>query len=258
MNYKMIQVKQDQKGFAHVVLNRPEKKNSLNAAMIGEISHALNEARENDAIRGIVLTGEGDCFSAGGDLDWMKGMIDATYQENLEDAKALADMLYNLYSFPKPSIAKVQGSAYGGGVGLISCCDIAYAVSKAKFKFSEVRLGLIPATIAPYIVKCIGERNTRELFITARTINAVRAKDMSLITDYVDEKELNKTVTSCIDKITSGGKHAILESKALISLIASSKLDRKLVDDTSKMIASIRIGDEAQGRLKTFFEATVA
>ena len=186
-----IITKIDSRGVAKVTLNNPSKHNAFDDYMITQLSNAFTAIAENSDVRLMILASKGQSFSAGADLDWMKRMAAYSYEENLEDAKALAGMLKMLNDMPQPTIARVQGAAFGGALGLISCCDIAVAATTASFALSEVKIGLVPATISPYVIAAIGERYAKRYFITAERFDANTALQMSLVHETVEEQLLD-------------------------------------------------------------------
>lgn len=250
----------DEKGIARLILNRPEKHNAFNAEIIKELTDNLIELKGKPEVRVLVLQAEGKNFSAGGDLNWMKSMRTASEQENVVDAQKLAALLFELNNFPRPTIARVQGAAFGGAVGLISCCDMAVASERSKLCLSEVKLGLSPATIGPYVVAAMGAQQARRYMLTAEIFIASKAQELGLIHEIVtDEEGLDRQVNAWINAILGNGPQALDATKQLIATIDNSALTSELVSEdlrqyTSEVIAKLRVSDEGQEGLSAFFE----
>ena len=242
----------DSRGVATVTLDRAEKHNAFDDALIAALADAFRRLGADSGVRAMVLAARGKSFSAGADIDWMKRMSGATEAENIRDARALADMLRLLNDMPKPTLALVQGAALGGGVGLVACCDIALAADQAKFALSEVRLGLIPATIGPYVVAAIGERAARRYFLTAERFGADAALALGLVHAVVPASELAAAGEHTLVDLLVGGPKAQAEAKALVRAVAGRPIDDELIDDTARRIARIRAGDEAREGLDAF------
>jgi len=202
----------------------------------------------------MVLQARGKSFSAGADLNWMKKMAGYAYDENKHDAEQLANMLYALYTLNKPTIARVHGAAFGGAVGLVACCDIAVGSKLSKFCLSEVKLGLVPATISPYVISAVGLREAKRLFMTAEVISARRARRLGLLNETVSEEDLDSTIDSIISAILKNGPVAVSQAKALASAVAGKAIDSELIDFTSDTIAKIRVSKEGQEGLTVFLE----
>ena len=254
MAYSYITCNTDQRGITTVALNRPDKHNAFNEDFIAELSGILDDIRHDDQCRLMVLRSNGKNFSAGADLDWMKRMAGYTRAENVRDANALAELLYKLNFLPIPTIARVQGAAMGGGCGLVSCCDIALAADNAVFAFSEVKLGLIPATISPYVIRAIGEKQARRYFQTAERFDARKAMEIGLVSAVMVEAELDKAVENTIDTILVNSSEAVKAAKQLVFDIAGKPISRGLLQKTSKAIADIRASDEGKEGLTAFLE----
>ncbi len=244
----------DNRGVATLSLNRPEKHNCFDDALILEISAALRSLAANPNVRVLILAGEGKSFSAGGDLGWMQRMADYSYEDNLQDAGELAGMLKTLNAFPKPTIARVQGAAFGGAVGLISCCDIAVGSERASFSLSEVKIGLIPATISPYVMQAIGTRAARRYFLTGERFDAATALSLGLLSQVVNESELDATIDDLCEALLANSPAAINAAKALIQDYDNQPIDDVLTADSCKRIADIRVSDEGQEGLQAFLE----
>ncbi len=247
-----IVVTVDPRGVATVTLDRAEKHNAFDDALIVALADAFRRLGANDGVRAMILAANGKSFSAGADISWMKRMAGAAEAENIRDARALADMLRLLNDMPKPTLALVRGAALGGGVGLVACCDIALAADQASFALSEVRLGLIPATIGPYVVAAIGARAARRYFLTAERFGADRACALGLVHAVVPGAELAAAGEGILADLLAGGPKAQIEAKALIRAIAGRPIADDLVDDTARRIARVRAGAEAREGLDAF------
>jgi methylglutaconyl-CoA hydratase len=237
-----------------ISLSRPDIHNAFDDQLIVELTQTLETAGTDKSIRVVVLTGEGKSFSAGADLNWMRRMAAFTEEENYHDAMALGELMLTLNRLPKPTIARVNGAAYGGGVGLIACCDIAIAVDDAQFALTEVKLGLIPAVISPYVVAAIGEKNARRYFLTGERFSAADAVDIGLLNSCVPADELDRTVQKMIDLLLAAGPIAQAEAKDLIASVAHRPPTDSVVADTAERIAHIRISPEGQEGLSAFLE----
>ena len=239
---------------ATVTLNRPEVHNAFNEDVISRLIECFERVENDDNVRVMILQARGKSFSAGADLNWMKKMVSYTQEQNLADAQQLAFMLSKLYTLSKPTIAKVQGSAFGGAVGLIACCDIAIASRMSKFCLSEVKLGLIPATISPYVIQAVGPRIAKRLFMTAEVISARRARRIGLISETVSEDELDSEVSTITSGLLKNGPNAVSMAKALVEKVAFAPITDELMHYTSTQIAAARISNEGQEGLTAFLE----
>jgi methylglutaconyl-CoA hydratase len=238
---------------ARVWFNRPEVRNAFDGLMVTELRKTLFDFGTLDEVRVIVLGGRGPSFCAGGDLAWMKAAAHFTREENLREAQALADLFFTVYNSPKPVVARVHGAAFGGGAGLVAACDIPVAALGTRFAFSEVRLGIIPAVISPYVVAKIGESAARELFLTGERFEAVRACEIGLIRAAVPEDDLDATVNRRVDELLKSGPRAIAEAKALIREVAWRRVE-DVQRYTVERIADIRVTEEAQEGMRAFLE----
>lgn len=238
----------------HVVLNRPEKHNAFDDAMIGKLRESFDFLSGESSARVVILRGQGKSFSAGADLAWMQRMANYDLDANMQDAQALAGMLRALRQMPQPTIAQVQGSAFGGAVGLVSCCDIAIAASHCRFGLTEVRIGLIPATIAPHVVEAVGPRWARRLFQTGELIDAERAEAISLVHEICDAADLEERVVASRDQLLKNSPQAMRAAKLLVQDVAGQTLSDELLTDTSERIASIRVSTEGQEGLMAFLQ----
>lgn len=250
----MITTKIDTRGVATITLNRANKHNAFNSQMVNQLTSAFKQTAANPKNRVLVLTAEGKTFSAGADLQWMKHMGECSYEENLRDAEALAHMLKTLNEIPLPTIARIQGPAFGGALGLISCCDIAVAATHASFAFSEVKIGLIPSTISPYIVEAIGSRASRRYFITGEKFQAKQAVKLGVINETVEEAQLDNTIAKLITTMLKNSPVAMRASKQLIQDIKYQPINDVLIKETSERIARIRLSKEGQEGLSAFLE----
>lgn len=244
----------DVRGVATLTLDRPDVHNAFDDALIAALSGRLRELDADHAVRIVVLAGNGKSFSAGADLNWMKRMARYSEGENLRDAVALADLMHTLAAMAKPTIARVHGAAYGGGVGLVACCDIAIGTPAASFSLSEVRLGLIPAVISPYVIAAIGERQARRYFLTAERFDAAEALRIGLLHMVVADDELDATVQAMIDHLLKGGPKAQTAAKHLIASVTNRPIDRRLVEETAERIARIRVTGEGREGVAAFLE----
>jgi methylglutaconyl-CoA hydratase len=244
----------DAHGSARITLNRPEIHNAFDDQLIAELSAALAALARDDAVRVVVLTGSGRSFSAGADLNWMRRTSTYGEAENLADARALANLMATLNELPKPTLARVNGAALGGGTGLVACCDIVVASSQAMFGTTEVRLGLIPAVIGPYVVAAIGVRQARRLMLTGERIGAAEAARIGLVHEVVAPHELDAAIARLLDHLLKGGPHALAAAKRLVHDLAGRPIDAKIIDDTARRIAALRATAEAREGLTAFLD----
>ena len=242
-----------EEGVATVTLNRPKLHNAFDDAMIAALTAALRNLGDDASVRVVVLRGAGKSFCAGGDLGWMRRMAGYSHEENLADARALSELMHVLDTLPRPTIAMVHGAAYGGGVGLVACCDIAVATMGARFCLSEVKLGLIPAAISPYVVAAMGRRAARRYFLTAEVFDAAEAHRIGLIHAVAEEAEIEGRVAGLRESLSRGGPAAQAAAKALIAEVTHVPAE-KLRDETAKRIAEIRAGDEGREGVSAFLE----
>jgi methylglutaconyl-CoA hydratase len=238
---------------ARVFMNRPDVRNAFDGLMVTELRQVLFEVRTLDAVRVIVLGGRGPSFCAGADLAWMKAMAGFSREENLREAQALADLFFTVYESPKPIVARVHGAALGGGAGLVAACDIPVAALGTQFGFTEVRLGIIPAVISPYVIAKIGEAAARELFLTGERFEAVRAQEIGLVRAAVPEEDLDAVVDGRVQELLKAGPRAIAEAKALIREVAW-KRPEDVQRYTVERIADIRTSPEGQDGMRAFLE----
>jgi methylglutaconyl-CoA hydratase len=239
---------------ATVTLNRPDVRNAFNETAIAELALAFDELGRNDDVRAIVLAAIGPAFCAGGDLNWMKKMAGYTDAENLDDASKLADTLRTIYLCPKPVIARIQGDCYAGGMGLVAACDVAVAVEEANFCLSEVKLGLIPATISPYVIKAMGENAARRYFLTAERFSAAEAHRIGFVHELVAAEALDAAVAAIVKALVTNSPNAVREAKVLVRDIAGRPVDDALLADSARRIAAIRASNEGREGVASFLE----
>jgi methylglutaconyl-CoA hydratase len=237
---------------ALITLNRPDVHNAFDETLIAELTRALRAAEHDDSVRAVVLLGAGDSFCAGADLNWMRKMAGFSRAQNLADARALATMLSTLARLNKPTIARVHGAAFGGGVGLVACCDIAVAAHDATFAFSEARLGLIPATIGPYVVEAIGARAARRFFLTAERFTAAEAYRLGLVHELVPPEELDGRINEILGFLVTAGPRAQTEAKVLLRAVAHRPIGPAMIADTAQRIARLRASPEAKEGVAAF------
>lgn len=243
---------------ARVTLNRPDVRNAFNEQLIAELTGTFNALGARDDLRAIVLAAEGKAFCAGADLNWMQAMAAYSWDENHADASKLADMLWALYSCPVPVIARVQGDVYAGGVGLVACADIVVAVDTAGFCLSEAKLGLLPATIGPYVVKALGEQASRRYFVTAERFGAAEAHRLGLVHEVVASDALDARVDGIAAAIAANGPAAVRACKRLVKDVAGREITPALRDDTARRIADIRASAEGRAGVQSFLTKTPA
>jgi methylglutaconyl-CoA hydratase len=239
-------------GVSTVTLNRPEVRNAFNDEVIAEMTAVFKELGERPEVRCIVLAANGTAFCAGADLNWMKRMAGYSRDENLADAGALANMLRVLYRCPKPTIARVQGDVYAGGTGLVAACDIAVSVDGAQYCLSEVKLGLIPATISPYVIRAMGPRAAHRYFLTAERFSAAEALRIGFVHEVVKADALDAKVAEISRALVQAGPAAVKASKALVQDVAEKDITQLLVDRTVQGIADIRASDEGREGILSF------
>lgn len=246
----------DARGVATLTLNRPEKHNAFDAALIVELTATLLRLNTDDNVRVVVLTGAGKSFSAGADINWMRSMAGFDEAQNFEDSLQLAELMSVLNSLHKPTVARVNGAAIGGGTGLVACCDIAVASADAKFAFSEVRLGLVPAVISPYVIAAIGARQARRYFLTGERFDAVEAARIGLVHTSVPGTELDDAVNAIVNNLLAGCPKALAACKELIATVTHETHNARDVAQqmTARLIAQLRVSDEGQEGLGAFLE----
>ena len=244
----------DERGVATITLNRAVMHNAFDDLMIAELLQALEIVENDQRVRLLLLRANGKSFSAGADLNWMRRMADYDHQQNRDDAMQLARLMKNLNQLGKPVIAAVQGASFGGGVGLVACCDIAVGSSKALFCLSEVRLGLIPAVISPYVIAAIGERAARRYFLSAERFDAEQALSLGLLHEVVDPEALDYRVQKMVEELLLGGPRAQAEAKNLIHQVSNRLGDESVIEDTAERIARVRASSEGREGLNAFLQ----
>lgn len=237
---------------AHVTLNRPEVRNAFNDEVIAELTQAFVQLGRDPTVRAIVLAAEGPAFCAGADLNWMRRMADYTHAENLADAGQLAEMLRAIYTCPKPTMARIQGDVYAGGMGLVAACDIAVSVNTANYCLSEVKLGLYPATISPYVIQAMGTRAAHRYFLTAERFDAAEALRIGFVHAVLGADQLDAKVQEITQALVSASPHAVKECKTLLHEVAGKDIDAKLIAHTVVGIASIRASTEGKEGVQSF------
>ncbi|WP_404402483.1 enoyl-CoA hydratase/isomerase family protein [Idiomarina seosinensis] len=242
----------DARGVARLTLNRPDEHNAFDDIMITELLEALNKADNDDNVRVLVLQSQGKNFSAGADLNWMRSMADKDYQQNIDDAGQLSLLMQRLDQLSKPTIALVQGAAFGGAVGLAACADMVLAQPKSSFCLSEVKIGLIPAVISPYVVKAMGERQARRYLLTAERFFADEAQQLGLVHRIVDD--FDNALNEWLDALLNNSPQAVAACKQLIANVGSRPVDERVRQHTIEEIAKIRVSDEGQEGLSAFLE----
>jgi len=252
VNFERLEIQVDGP-VARVWLNRPDLRNAFDGLMVTELRRAVFDLHEVAAVRVIVLGGRGPSFCAGADLEWMKAMAAFTREENLREAQAMADLFYTVYECPKPIVARVHGAALGGGAGLVAAADIPIAALGTQFGFTEVRLGILPAVISPYVIRKIGESAARELLLTGERFEAVKAQEIGLVRAAVPAEDLDAAVEARVQELLQAGPRAIAQAKELIEEVSFRRVEdvqRYTVD----AIADVRVSDEGQEGLKAFLE----
>lgn len=253
MNYQTLDISIIDK-VATVTLNRPDVRNAFDELAIAELTLAFDELGRNDLVRVIVLAANGPAFCAGADLNWMKKMAAYSDSENHADAMRLADMLRTIYLCRKPTVAKVHGDCYAGGMGLLAACDVAVASEAASFCLSEVKLGLIPAAISPYVIKAMGENAAKRYFLTAERFDAREAHRIGFVHEVVQAQELDTKIAALVKVLLNNSPHAVGEAKKLVREITGQKVTPALLEDTAERIAAIRASSEGREGVAAFLE----
>jgi len=239
---------------AEVWLNRPEVRNAFNDSVIAELTLAFEQLGSDPDLRVVVLGGHGKAFCAGADLSWMRAMAGYSWDENQTDAARLAQMLWTIYRCPAPVVGRIHGDCYAGGVGLAAVCDVLVAAEGVNFCLSEARLGLLPATIAPYVIKALGEQASRRYFTTAERFDAARAKALGLVHEVVAAESLNTKVAEIVAALVANGPAAVRACKRLVQDVAGRPIDAALRDDTARRIADIRASAEGREGVQAFLD----
>lgn len=253
MKYTTLQLAAEN-GVGVIWMNRAEVRNAFNETMIAELTQAFQAADADESIRAVVLAGRGPAFCAGADLNWMKKMSGYGLKQNLADALELAAMLNTIYMMKKPTVARVHGPAFAGGMGLVAACDIAIAAQEAEFCLSEVKLGLTAATISPYVVAAIGERHARRYFLSAERFTAAEAFRIGLVHDLATTQELDASVNTLLAHLLAASPAAIAASKELIRAVARAPIDQKMMADTAARIAAARASADGKEGIRSFLE----
>ncbi|WP_095110002.1 gamma-carboxygeranoyl-CoA hydratase [Pseudomonas sp. Irchel 3E20] len=253
-SFNTLQLSRDPRGFATLWLNREQKKNAFNAEMIRELILALDQVQTDPSLRFLLLRGRGKHFSAGADLAWMQQSAELDYNTNLDDARELAELMYNLAKLKIPTLAVVQGAAFGGALGLISCCDMAIGADDAQFCLSEVRIGLAPAVISPFVVQAIGERAARRYALTAERFDGQRAREIGLLSDSYPATELEQRVEQWVANLLLNSPAAMRASKDLLREVGSGVSTPALRRYCENAIARIRVSPEGQEGLRAFLQ----
>ena len=253
-DFDTLELEFDPRGFATLWLNRPEKNNAFNAQMIRELIIALDRVQGDASVRFLVLRARGKHFSAGADLAWMQESANLDYNTNLGDARELGELMYNLAKLKLPSLAVVQGAAYGGALGLISCCDMAIGADDAQFCLSEVKIGLAPAVISPFVIQAIGERHARRYALTAERFNGLRAREIGLLAESYPASELEQQVQHWIDNLLLNSPQAMRVSKDLLREVGHGEITPALRRYCENAIARIRVSPEGQEGLRAFLQ----
>ena len=251
----VLQASLDERDVAQLVMDRPDRHNAFNAELIAALQTAFRAIADMPQVRAVVLTGAGKSFSAGADLRYMKAAGGWSFEENQADGQRLSDMLESIASCPAPVIAVAQGNVFGGGVGLVACADLAIAIRGATFRLSEVRLGLTPATISPYVIAALGARNARRLFVTAEPFNALQAREYGLVHEAAfDAKAADRQVAAWIDLILESAPGAVADAKRLVNDFADQEISDAIRSESARRIAERRASDEGREGLTAFLE----
>ena len=245
-----LNIETDSRGVCTITLNRADKHNAFNAEVIDQLTSALVNISKQHDVRVVVLTGDGPSFSSGADLEWMRDAVNYDQARNQKDAIQLAVLMETLSDLPIPTIARINGAAFGGGLGLIACCDIAICVDSALFSFSEVRLGLVPAIISPYILMAVGPRQAKKLFMTGERFDAARALELQLLHEVVAADGLDQAVEKTVAQLLKGGPQALAACKRLVPRLNNDQINMEL----AALIATLRAGPEGQEGLNAFLE----
>ena len=257
MHFKTIKLEHDPRGYATLWLDRVEKYNAFNAEMIEELLGALEHLHGQDQLRFLILRGKGRHFCAGADLQWMRQSAELDYTGNLRDAEAMAEVMYRLYQLPMPTLAVVQGSAFGGAIGLIACCDMAIGAEDTQLALSEVRIGLAPAVISPFVVKAIGERASRQYAISGERFSGSRAEALGLLMESCLPTQLEHRLESWITTLLKNSPQAMRASKALVHEATAHRLPPELRHYTQQSIVQVRASDEGREGIHAFLEKRV-
>jgi methylglutaconyl-CoA hydratase len=250
----LVQIDSTVDGVVFLTINRPEKKNAFDAATIAALYEAFETLQGADRVRVVFIRGAGGTFSAGADLNWMRDAADWSEADNRDDAMGLAKMLKALHDVPALTVALVEGAAMGGGAGIVAACDMAVAVEGTRFAFSEVKLGLIPATIAPYVIEAVGARRARQLFLTANIFDADYAAHAGLIDMVLPEGSVEEFISMLTDSLSANAPGAMGDAKRLVNDVAGEDIDNRLLEETAKRIARARVSAEGQEGVRAFLD----
>lgn len=253
-NDDLVQIDATADGVVFVTINRPQKKNAFDAATIAALYEAFETLQGADRVRVVFIRGAGGTFSAGADLNWMRDAADWSESDNRDDAMGLAKMLKALHDVPALTVALVEGAAMGGGAGIVAACDMAVAVEGTRFAFSEVKLGLIPATIAPYVIEAVGARRARQLFLTANIFDADYAAHAGLIDMVLPEGSVDEFISMLTDSLSANAPGAMGDAKRLVNDVAGKDIDNRLLEETAKRIARARVSAEGQEGVRAFLD----
>ncbi|MGN6064169.1 MULTISPECIES: enoyl-CoA hydratase-related protein [Brevundimonas] len=253
-NDDLVQIDATADGVVFVTINRPEKRNAFDAATIAALYEAFETLHGADKVRVVFIRGAGGTFSAGADLNWMRSAADWSESDNRDDAMGLAKMLKALHDVPALTVALVEGAAMGGGAGIVAACDMAVAVEGTRFAFSEVKLGLIPATIAPYVIEAVGARRARQLFLTANIFDADYAAHAGLIDMVLPEGSVDEFISMLTDSLSANAPGAMGDAKRLVNDVAGEEIDNRLLEETAKRIARARVSAEGQEGVRAFLD----
>ena len=256
-NDDLVQIDATADGVVFVTINRPEKKNAFDAATIAALYEAFETLHGADKVRVVFIRGAGGTFSAGADLNWMRSAADWSESDNRDDAMGLAKMLKALHDVPALTVALVEGAAMGGGAGIVAACDMAVAVEGTRFAFSEVKLGLIPATIAPYVIEAVGARRARQLFLTANIFDADYAAHAGLIDMVLPEGSVDEFISMLTDSLSANAPGAMGDAKRLVNDVAGEEIDNRLLEETAKRIARARVSAEGQEGVRAFLDLSL-
>ncbi|WP_019559825.1 enoyl-CoA hydratase/isomerase family protein [Caldimonas manganoxidans] len=239
---------------ARVWLNRPQVRNAFNDATIAELTDTFEALGRDASLRAVVLGAHGQAFSAGADLHWMRAMADYTWEQNRDDAARLAQMLWTLYSCPLPVVARIHGDCYAGGVGLAAVCDVLVAAEGVHFCLSEAKLGLLPATISPYVIRAMGPQAARRYFLTAERFDAAEAHRLGFVHEVCAAEALDERVEAIVAALVANGPQAVKACKRLVQDVAGQPIDAALREDTARRIADIRASEEGRAGVRAFLD----
>ena len=253
-DFGTIYVSLDERGVCTLTLNRPQVHNAFDDSMIADLTLAFEQIQSNDAVRVLILQGAGKSFCAGADLNWMRKIAGYDEEQNFNDASRLATMMNRLYRIPRPTVGVIHGNVFGGGTGLVACCDIAIASTNTTLSLSEVRLGLVPSVISPYVIEAIGSREARRYFLTGERFDAQTACRIGLIQEFVKPENLPVLRDQITQALLDGAPYAQQHAKSLIQSIRSKPIGEETMDQTARLIARVRASDEGKEGTSAFFE----